>query len=120
MRSYRIRVGIVGYPAAGLRAAVPDIRDELEQRMYLRHPYVAWDEDLRRIILEVEDDLDDGTFEQTELNLNDDLSDIVSACVVDWDFQVLDVSPTLRNLTTLRRCRQSTQAVGLSMRGLAS
>lgn len=96
MRPYRIRIGIAGTPAAAFRSAVPDIQEELEQREYLRHPRVSWDDEGQRILMELEDDLEKGTVEQAERYLNDDISDVVWACVSDWDeweYQIVDVSP---------------------------
>lgn len=93
-RSYRIRIAIIGRPAAAFRDSVPDVQEELEQREYLRHPRVFWEEDHERIVMELEDDLEQDAVEQAELHLNDDVSDIVSACVSDWeewDYHVMDV-----------------------------
>jgi len=95
MRWYSVQIAVVGSPPEVLKEAVPAIQEELEARAYLRRPRASWDAGRGWLFVQVEDELEDSMFETAELRLHDDLSDVVSACSVDWedfDLHVLDVT----------------------------
>jgi hypothetical protein len=86
------RAAIAGSPPSTFQSAIPDLQEELEERTYLRHRQVWWDDATQQVMVEVEDAGGDAV--NIARGLPDDLSDSISAVVADFDtvrIEVIDV-----------------------------
>ena len=82
-----VRAVLVGSPEAVMRAAVPDLQKELEARSSLGEPRVTWDDDRRRVAVEVDNEA--ATAEQAWGGVYDEIFE--AACAVVGDFERLRV-----------------------------
>lgn len=87
MQWFLVCAAVAGSPETVIQAAIPDLQDELEARLYLRNPRVTWNSDSRCVIVEVEDEA--STARQAHGGVYDEVFE--SACAVVSDFERLRV-----------------------------
>lgn len=87
MQWFQVRVALLGSPPSEIESGVPDLRDELGARSYMRNPRVTWDSDADRVIVEVE--VESPTPQAAGGGVHDEVFE--SACAVLGDFEFFRV-----------------------------
>jgi len=91
---FALRLAVVGAPSHVIQAVVPDLREELRQRDYLRAPRVAWDPQTQWTIVDVEDQGYDP--QRTAEDMAEELFEITASVLGDFEsfhIDILDVRP---------------------------
>lgn len=95
---YFVRAALRGSPMSVIERAVPDLREELEARIHLCNPRVAWNSRANCVIIEVEEEA--VAPQSAGGSVYDDV--LESACAVLGTFEfirveILNVTASLHN-----------------------